>query len=140
VPASARRRLEHDAFKREVVALRSAAGETNFIRIAAQQSGHSRTRIGNRFARCSPHTVGARWIAVMHREKWLHCFHDAGRDRGRGVVIEVNATHSQFLENSVKEVQTKRTYSGQMGANAALSSFYQSVLASRVLGEKLPRM
>lgn len=36
----------------------------------------------------------------MYGEVRLHRFDDAGSDRGGGVVIEVNATHCQFLKNS----------------------------------------
>ena len=85
----------------EVVRLRPARGEHDFLRRDAQEARHALARALDAFPRVAAERVDAGGVPEDLREVREHLGKDLGVDRGRRVVIEVHATvHSVALHFS----------------------------------------
>ena len=76
--------------KRGVVRLGAAAGENDFVRLAAQERGDALVRELDRFLHLRPETMRAGRISVLRGQERHHLLQDLRVDSGAGVVIEIN--------------------------------------------------
>ena len=83
----------HEARDREIVSLGAAAGEDDFRRAASQQLGNTLPRTLDGSARLLSMVVNGRGIAEVLAEVRTHGVQHLGENRGRGVIVEINAAH-----------------------------------------------
>ena len=87
---AARRVRPCQADDREVVRLRAAAGEDDFMGLRAEQRGQPVARIVDRRPRLAPRGVDARGVAKVPLQIRPHRVENLRRERGGGVVVEVD--------------------------------------------------
>ena len=93
---------------REIIRLRSAAGENNLAGFRAQKFCRAVTRIVEQSARFSSDVVDGRRVAPKLAEKRQHCFAHRRIEWRCGIVIEVNcAWHRLIFEEMPRADETK---------------------------------
>ena len=85
----------HESCNREIVALGPSAGENDFGGAASEQLRHRLARIFDRSPRLLPMMMNGRGIAESLPKPGAHSLKHLGQDRGSGVVIEIDAVHTE---------------------------------------------
>src|ERR1035437_3949790 len=79
----------------EIVGLRTAAGENNLRSAAAEQRGHPLACVLYRCPGLLPVMVDGGGVSELIPEIGPHRLEHFGQDRGGGVIVEVNAMHTE---------------------------------------------
>ena len=79
-----------DASDREVVALRSAAGEEDLFRVSANGRRNARAGLFHGSSGDLSESMRTSGVAKRIRQKWLHRLRYARCNRRRGVMVHVN--------------------------------------------------
>lgn len=86
---------EGSAFDGEVDGFGAAAGEDDIVgRFGMKEGGELLAGFCKGIARDEPFGVEGGWVAEMFAEERAHRRRGFGKERGSGLVIEVNACHS----------------------------------------------
>jgi hypothetical protein len=112
--ASLGRHLER-GMQRSVVRFRPAAGEDDFVRLAAEQGRHPLMRQIGRLLHLGAEAMRARGIAVVGGQERHHLLQHFGIEPGAGIVIQIN-NFSRSRHGKIGVSDRRGGYSGGRGS------------------------